>query len=399
MELQPNNIEQEDEKKFYTFDDLNFKKEGLFPKARLQFKNGWGAAVVKIDDNYVVTVLDEKGELNYSTDITFEALRTDDINELNEIMQNIQKLGPDGKLPAEQTAEATKPAQNTGRQSSSPSASEKNPMLTRIEMSRVTMVREQVKNQEISEAQAIELMQKRSKETQDSIIIIACVMVTENMVVQPQGTDASLVPAAAQVYKNALQNPACNQDVIDVTKDSIESITQSTPEKELEKVKNLLQEALKEIEQLQKELDKDKNQNSSGSREIPGGSRPAVCTMYGATLSRGVRVPTQWTITPPWGNAEIPQGAVIRNCTKYGVTLDKDNTITKRGHILFKTPDNKYMVVPQSQIPDKYFDKAGKIIETEVSETITLEPKKQPQKNKNKINQITKEVARQGNSK
>ena len=112
-------------KKFYTVDDLEFEvHQGLGTtrwRAQKFFENGWGVSVIdgnirreadiKLGDAiwgaYEIGILNKKGKLDYTTDITPEGKETSGIvtvydkDELNKILQKVQKLDENGKLPPE----------------------------------------------------------------------------------------------------------------------------------------------------------------------------------------------------------------------------------------------------------------------------------------------------------
>ena len=107
-------------------------------------------------------------------------------------------------------------------------------------MHQIEVVKQRCDDKEITNMQVVEFVSAKAAKTQSSVVIVACITTTEEMVVQPEGTDTSLVPAASSVYENALQNSVCTQEVVDAAQNSINNIIQNTVEKELQNVRETL---------------------------------------------------------------------------------------------------------------------------------------------------------------
>lgn len=114
---------QETEKKYVTFDDLNFREKypaqpdlymSSCEQARIDFENGWGVSVLRGDSYtggaaFEIAVM-KNGEISYESEITNDVKRFDSISELNDCLRDIQNLDENGVVqrPKEKNREEIK---------------------------------------------------------------------------------------------------------------------------------------------------------------------------------------------------------------------------------------------------------------------------------------------------
>lgn len=312
---------------YCTYDDLTFEDR----VAQLQFENGWGVSVIDLENRpgcYEVAVLDSEGQLNYNTDITDDVIWVDDKDKLNETLQNIQNLDSNGRLPHNQNTERSQ-----------------------MRQVRCGLMRAESQNSLRAEviaslrAEVLASFSTIAMSTPYPSVAIAAMMATERLVIR-DNTDAPLVPPASRVYGNALMNPACNRDVVDVARDSTNNILNNAAERDLPNVQMSLQDTQNLLDQSELRF--------SNNRQIP--------------------------------DIEIP--ASSRNCmqTKYGA-IDP-MTEERTGHVLFQTPNGNHRVAPKKDIPDTYLDQNGNFTESSIKDNLTIKAKNNTQEN-NKDNKLT----------
>ena len=203
--------------------------------------NGKIASILNYDDKGKVVSLTKYDENGHpvSTVQPGDERYHDILSELNAVASSqeapadepVQEAVEVTEEPVQEAPEVVEPAQGPA---------ETDNATAKIEMHQIEVVKQRCDDKEITNMQVVEFVSAKAAKTQSSVVIVACITTTEEMVVQPEGTDTSLVPAASSVYENALQNSVCTQEVVDAAQNSINNIIQNTVEKELQNVRETL---------------------------------------------------------------------------------------------------------------------------------------------------------------